>query len=150
MVSSAGEGGSIPGSLQVPATAYMELASPRVPSSGTSSRAVNLRRRKIEIEIVEGAPKGPTWQFPGSGSSQHVQVPQGELDEIQTELEQPRKLLGQLPATAICGNDILSSVLYSASSVAAKAGKLMPVPLLLVSCVLFFFRFIYEEVWPPV
>jgi len=141
MVSSAGEGG-----LQVPATNYMEVASPRVPSSGTSSHAVNLRRRKIEIEIVEGVRHGPTWQFPGSGSAQHVQVPPGELLEIQKELEQPKKLLGELPATAICGNDILSSVLYSASSVTAKSGKLMPIPLLLVSCVLFFFRFIYEEV----
>ncbi|EEY66613.1 uncharacterized protein PITG_16684 [Phytophthora infestans T30-4] len=124
----------------------MEVLSPRVPSSGTSSRALNLRRRKIEIEIVEGARKGPTWQFPGSGSSEHVQVPQGELTEIQKELDQPKKLLGQLPATSISGNDILSSVLYSASSVAAKAGKLMPIPLLMVSTVLFFFRFIYEEV----
>ncbi|EGZ14182.1 hypothetical protein PHYSODRAFT_286763 [Phytophthora sojae] len=35
---------------------------------------------------------------------------------------------------------------YTASSVAAKSGKLMPIPLLLVSAVLFFFRFIYEEV----
>ncbi|ETO84688.1 hypothetical protein F444_01424, partial [Phytophthora nicotianae P1976] len=146
MVSSAGEGGSTTGNLQVPSAAYMEVLSPRVPSSGASSRALNLRRRKIEIEIVEGARKGPTWQFPGSGSSEHVQVPQGELTEIQEELDQPKKLLGQLPATSISGNDILSSVLYSASSVAAKAGKLMPIPLLMVSTVLFFFRFIYEEV----
>ncbi|KAG6592428.1 Transmembrane protein [Phytophthora cinnamomi] len=146
MVSSAGEGGSTTGVLQVPTTAYMEVASPRAPSSAISSRAVNLRRRKIEIEIVEGAPKGPTWQFPGSGSSEHVKVPHEELTTIQDELEQPRKLLGELPATAICGNDILSSVLYSASSVTAKSGKLMPIPLLMVSTVLFFFRFIYEEV----
>ncbi|POM80395.1 Transmembrane protein, partial [Phytophthora palmivora] len=81
-----------------------------------------------------------------SGSSEHVQVPQGELQEIQKELDQPKKLLGELPATSISGNDILSSVLYSASSVAAKSGKLMPIPLLMVSTVLYFFRFIYEEV----
>ncbi|KAG6592426.1 Transmembrane protein [Phytophthora cinnamomi] len=133
-------------SLQIPATSYREVLSPRLSSDATSSRPVNLRRRKIEIEIVEGAPRGPTWQFPGSGSSQHVQVPQDELQEIQRELDQPRKLLGELPATAISGNDILSSVLYTASSVAAKSGKLMPIPLLLVSIVLYFFRFIYEEV----
>jgi amino acid transporter len=132
--------------LQVPTTSYQEVLSPRLSSDGTNSRPVNLRRRKIEIEIVEGAPKGPTWQFPGSGSSQHVQVPHDELEAIQKELEQPRKLLGELPATAISGNDILSSVLYTASSVAAKSGKLMPIPLLLVSAVLYFFRFIYEEV----
>ncbi|RLN49956.1 hypothetical protein BBJ28_00019982, partial [Nothophytophthora sp. Chile5] len=124
----------------------MEVSSPRLPSSGTSSRAINLRRRKIEIEVVEGVPKGSAWHFPGTGTSQHVQVPEDELAEIQHELNQPRKLLSELPATAICGNDILSSVLYSASSVTAKAGKLMPIPLLMVSIVLFFFRFIYEEV----
>ncbi|KAE9073218.1 hypothetical protein PF007_g25884, partial [Phytophthora fragariae] len=52
MVSSAGEGESTMGSLQVPTTAYMEVSSPRIPSSATSSRAVNLRRRKIEIVEV--------------------------------------------------------------------------------------------------
>ncbi|RLN56967.1 hypothetical protein BBJ29_005916 [Phytophthora kernoviae] len=145
MGSSAGEGGSINDCLNV-STAYMEVASPRLPSSATSSRAVNLRRRKIEIEIVEGARQGPTWQFPGSGSNQHVQVPQGELGEIQKELNEPKKLLGELPATSICGNDILSSVLYSSSSVAAKSGKLLPIPLIMVAAVLYFFRFIYEEV----
>ncbi|KAE9234549.1 hypothetical protein PF005_g1825 [Phytophthora fragariae] len=77
MVSSAGEGESTMGSLQVPTTAYMEVSSPRIPSSATSSRAVNLRRRKIEI--VEGVPRGPTWKFPGLGSSEHVKVPHAEL-----------------------------------------------------------------------
>ncbi|RLN14682.1 hypothetical protein BBO99_00007536 [Phytophthora kernoviae] len=133
-------------SMQVPSTSYVRVSTPRLPSSTTNSRSVNLRRRKVEIEIVEGAPKGPTWQFPGSGSSEHVQVPLGELAEIQKELDKPRKLLSELPATAICGNDILSSVLYTASSVASKSGKLMPIPLIMVSIVLFFFRFIYEEV----
>ncbi|CAH0478170.1 unnamed protein product [Peronospora belbahrii] len=143
MVSSARGSQSTTGSLQVPSSAYMEIQSP---CSQTSFRAAKMRRRKIEIEIIEDAHKGPTWQFPGSGSSEHVQVPQGELAEIQKELDQPKKLLGELTATAISGNDILSSVLYSASSVAAKSGKLMPIPLLMVSIVLYFFRFIYEEV----
>ncbi|KAH7470770.1 uncharacterized protein KRP23_10057 [Phytophthora ramorum] len=92
--------------LQIPSTSYREAFSPRLSSEGTSSRPVNLRRRKIEIEIVEGAPRGPTWQFPGSGSSQHVQVPHDELVEIQKELQEPRKLLGQLPATAISVNGV--------------------------------------------
>ncbi|KAL3658131.1 hypothetical protein V7S43_016974 [Phytophthora oleae] len=66
--------------------------------------------------------------------------------DIQKELDQPKQLLGELPATSISGNNILSSVLYTVSSVAATSGKLMPIPLLLVSAVLFYFRFIYEEV----
>ncbi|KAE9090058.1 hypothetical protein PF006_g25234, partial [Phytophthora fragariae] len=65
------------GSLQVPTTAYMEVSSPRIPSSATSSRAVNLRRRKIEI--VEGVPRGPTWKFPGLGSSEHVKGKRSEI-----------------------------------------------------------------------
>ncbi|KAL4139702.1 hypothetical protein KRP22_003355 [Phytophthora ramorum] len=129
-----------------PTAFYREASSPKLVSSVTSSRAINLRRRKIELEVVDSGPRGPTWQFPGFGTSEHVQVPPSELANIQVELDEPRTLLGELPATAICGNDILSSVLYSASSVAAKSGKLMLIPLVLVSAVLFSFRFIYEEV----
>ncbi|KAJ8537405.1 hypothetical protein ON010_g13193 [Phytophthora cinnamomi] len=136
------------GALLAPSTTefYREASTPKLEGPVNSSRALNLRRRKIEIEVVDNGPRGPTWQFPGFGTSEHVQVPPNELADIQLELNQPRKLLGELPATSISGNDILSSVLYSASSVAAKSGKLMPIPLLMVSTVLFFFRFIYEEV----
>ncbi|KAG1691692.1 hypothetical protein DVH05_026704 [Phytophthora capsici] len=74
--------------LQVATASYQEVLSPRLSSDVTNSRPVNLRRRKIEIEVVEGPPKGPTWQFPGSGSSQHVQIPRDELVDIQKELEQ--------------------------------------------------------------
>ncbi|POM71088.1 Transmembrane protein [Phytophthora palmivora] len=129
-----------------PSAFYRQVSSPKLVNSVDSSSALNLRRRKINIEVVDHGPKGPTWQFPGFGTSEHVQVPQNELADIQLELNKPHKYLGELPATAICGNDILSSVLYSASSVAAKSGKLMPIPLLMVSAVLFSFRFIYEEV----
>ncbi|KAL7684173.1 putative amino acid/polyamine transporter I [Plasmopara halstedii] len=146
MWSSNGEGESANRSVQTPPAAYREVLSPSLPHPSTTTHGANIRRRKIEIEITEGAFKGPTWQFPGAGSSEHVQVPDDELDAIQNELNKPKKLLSQLPATSISGNDILSSVLYSASSVTAKAGKLMPIPLLMVSTVLFFFRFIYEEV----
>ncbi|KAE9077709.1 hypothetical protein PF010_g23408 [Phytophthora fragariae] len=123
-------------------SSYLEVASP-VP---VTRSATNVRRRKIEIEVEDGPARGPTWQFPRSGTSQHVQVPEAELADIQYELDQPRKLLSEWPATAISGNDILGSVLYAASSVVAKAGKLMPVPLLMVAAVLYCFRFIYEEV----
>lgn len=133
-------------SLQEPSTSYLELRSPRAHIPTTPLVPGTLRRRKIEIEIIEGARKGPTWQFPGLGFAEHVHVPEEELSAIQQELDQPKKLLRQLPASSISGNDILSSVLYSAASVTSKAGKLMPIPLLLVSIVLYFFRFIYEEV----
>lgn len=55
------------------------------------------------------------------------------------------KLLGQIPATAICGNDITSSIIYTAGLVSATAGYYTPMCLLLVVCLLYFFRSIYVE-----
>lgn len=54
--------------------------------------------------------------------------------------------LGQLPATAICGNDITSSCLYVSALAIVYAGKLAPISLLMVAAVLFLFRKIYAEV----
>jgi amino acid transporter len=55
-------------------------------------------------------------------------------------------VLGQLPATAICGNDITSSCLYVSALSILYAGQWAPVALLLVAAVLFLFRKIYAEV----
>lgn len=54
--------------------------------------------------------------------------------------------LNQLSATAICGNDISSSVLYVSALAIAFAGQYAWVTLLIVSFVLFLFRKIYGEV----
>ena len=54
--------------------------------------------------------------------------------------------LGQLKATAICGNDITSSCLYVSALCALYAGPYAPISLALVAVVLFFFRRIYAEV----
>lgn len=73
-------------------------------------------------------------------------APPQALAEVRAHLSKPRHaLLGEWRATAICGNDILASVLYSTGLVAAKAGKLTPVAQALVSAVLYCFRAIYEE-----
>ena len=56
------------------------------------------------------------------------------------------KKLSQLSATAICGNDISSSVLYVSALAIAFAGKYAWVTLLIVSFVLFLYRKIYGEV----
>lgn len=55
-------------------------------------------------------------------------------------------VLGELPATAICGNDITSSCLYVSALAIIYSGKLAPLALLLVAAVLFLFRRIYAEV----
>ncbi len=54
--------------------------------------------------------------------------------------------LSELPATAICGNDISSSVLYVSALAIMAAGQYAWLALLLVAAVLFLFRKIYGEV----
>ena len=54
-------------------------------------------------------------------------------------------LLGEWPATAICGNDITGSVFYVAGQLAAAAGILMPLCALMSSLTLYLFRRIYSE-----
>ncbi len=56
------------------------------------------------------------------------------------------KKLSTLAATAICGNDISSSVLYVSALAIAYAGQYAWITLLIVSFVLFLFRKIYGEV----
>ncbi len=54
--------------------------------------------------------------------------------------------LGQLSATAICGNDITSSCLYVSALAIAISGRWAPVALLMVSGILYLYRSIYAEV----
>ena len=54
--------------------------------------------------------------------------------------------LGELPATAICGNDISSSCLYVSALAIVYAGKYAWLALLIVGAVLYLFRRIYGEV----
>ncbi|UXX78087.1 APC family permease [Reichenbachiella carrageenanivorans] len=56
------------------------------------------------------------------------------------------KKLNELPATAICGNDISSSCLYVSALTIVYAGQYAWISLLTVGAVLFLFRKIYGEV----
>jgi amino acid transporter len=56
------------------------------------------------------------------------------------------KKLGELAATAICGNDISSSVLYVSALSIIYAGKYAWITLIIVAFILFLFRKIYAEV----
>lgn len=56
------------------------------------------------------------------------------------------KKLGELASTAICGNDISSSVLYVSALSIIYAGKYAWITLLIVAFVLFLYRKIYAEV----
>ena len=55
------------------------------------------------------------------------------------------KKLGEWYATAICGNDITSSVLYVSALTIVAAGQYAFISLLVVSAILFLFRKIYGE-----
>lgn len=54
--------------------------------------------------------------------------------------------LGEFFATAICGNDILSSALYVSGFAVAFAGVFAPIVLIMVALVLFFYKAVYTEV----
>ncbi|HXV62072.1 MAG TPA: APC family permease [Vicinamibacteria bacterium] len=54
--------------------------------------------------------------------------------------------LKELPATAICGNDITSSCLYVSALAIIAGGKWAWISLLIVAAVLFLFRGVYAEV----
>lgn len=61
-------------------------------------------------------------------------------------MKKQSKKLGELAATAICGNDISSSVLYVSALSIVYAGKYAWITLLIVAFILFLFRKIYSEV----
>ena len=73
-----------------------------------------------------------------------------DLDQIEVNLQQEDTkqhsvLLQEFEATAISGNDILSSTFYVSGLVTLSAGKLAPLCLALVGVVLYLFRGIYHE-----
>jgi amino acid transporter len=68
-----------------------------------------------------------------------------QIHQIFETEEKGRVLLTELEATAISGNDILSSTFYVSGLVTLSAGKLAPLCLALVGVVLYLFRGIYHE-----
>jgi amino acid transporter len=88
-----------------------------------------------------------SWEFAGWGSAERITELPADAGAPLSHLDQPKKhLLGQWRATAICGNDITSSVLYVSALCAAQAGILAPVVLLAVAGVLYLYRSVYAEV----
>ena len=71
----------------------------------------------------------------------------GTIKPTAEEIESAGKeKLGQWLATGICGNNITSSALYVVALCSVPAGKYAPVALLIIACLLYLFRRIYEEV----
>jgi len=97
-----------------------------------------------KIRESENGNGGEPWEFAGWGRAERI--PNLRSATLK-RLDQPhRHTLGTWRATAICGNDITSSVLYVSALCAAQAGILAPVVLLIVAGVLFLYRKVYAEV----
>ncbi|MFO0570721.1 MAG: APC family permease [Polyangiaceae bacterium] len=94
-----------------------------------------------------GDPVDAAWEFAGWGRSTRIEdlgaakPPVGRAQHVSL-----KNKLGVWRATAICGNDITSSVLYVAALCTLQAGKYAPFALALVGVVLYLFRSIYAEV----
>ncbi|EKF37728.1 amino acid permease, putative [Trypanosoma cruzi marinkellei] len=139
-------------------------------------RGFEISRRPYQAETPEGcvskqrwgsAPRGAVvYLKPRSGASQDVLVssPRGSLllyskrevgSEKETKVNEdipgfPRAkkpLLGQLRATAIAGNEIASSCIYAIGIVVSAAGRFACFSSLLVSVVLYLFRWVYTEMF---
>eukprot|EP00466_Bigelowiella_natans_P003717 jgi/Bigna1/84015/fgenesh1_pg.120_\ len=113
---------------------------------GSSSSKPPLRRSTSQ---------GYAWEFPGEGEvvrlnfkDKQRQQPRSDICRACCSLEEKHAepLLGELPATAICGNDITSSCLYVCGLCAADAGVYAPLAVCLVIATLYLFRNIYVEV----
>jgi len=88
--------------------------------------------------------------FPGYGTYDVHHTPRhSEMEHINRmlfqEIDRKHKLLNELEATAIAGNDILSSTFYVSGLVTLSAGIMAPICLTLVGLVLYLFRGIYHE-----
>lgn len=89
------------------------------------------------------------WEFPGWGTSYLIKDLKPSLESDIQELGVSKEHVSKLdewPATAICGNDILSSCLYVSALSITQAGILAPLALLMVGGVLYLYRRIYGEV----
>ena len=87
-----------------------------------------------------------SWEFAGWGHAERIVDLSSEPIDV-SRLDQSKKgILGAWRATAICGNDITSSVLYVSALCTAQAGVLAPAVLLVVAGVLYLFRRVYGEV----
>lgn len=92
-----------------------------------------------------------SFDFPGYGSYDVRATPSADdIKEIQSQMdhaehEKQTEFLKEYEATAISGNDILSSTFYVSGIVSSTAGKMAPLCLALVGFVLYLFRGIYHE-----
>lgn len=91
------------------------------------------------------------FEFPGYVPPAELKFETLEAVDRKTLHHPSRGTLNEIYATAICGNDLTSSVLYVIGVTTTLSGQLAPICLISVGLVLYLFKSVYGEVghlWP--
>lgn len=105
---------------------------------------VSVDAKPSERAVPSSPAASEPWTFAGWGNAERLEFDAGA--PLAAQVSRPPTKLGQWSATAICGNDITSSVLYVTALCTLVSGVYAPVALAMVGVVLYLFRKIYEEV----
>jgi len=97
--------------------------------------------------VTESTNEGKeSWEFAGWGHAERIVDLDAPGSVVRHPLTAVAARLGPWRSTAICGNDISSSVLYVSALSASHAGIYAPLALLIVAGVLHLYRRVYAEV----
>jgi hypothetical protein len=96
--------------------------------------------------ICDVASDTQRYEFPGFVDPSRLQFETLEPVDRATLHHPSRGCLNEIYATAICGNDLTSSVLYVVGVTATMSGQLAPLCLFIVGLVLYLFKSVYGEV----
>ena len=109
--------------------------------SGKVTMPINSSKRIVQqdIEILENN-KNCVWEYPGWGSYSTQVIKKTDLPVMQVKHQ-----LDVLRSTAIAGNDLLASVLYTTGLVVIVCGQLAPFAMLICVITLYPFRKILQE-----
>lgn len=114
----------------------------------SSFTPAQVRQRFIQLHVFDRQYKEPSWMHPNIGGGAVFLEAPTEEDRAYSEekMHSTKTQLKEWPSTAIGGNDILSSVLFTAGLTVAKSGYLAPVVQVVVIVVIYCFRWIFQEV----
>lgn len=101
-------------------------------------RTSSTTKQFIEQDIR--AVRNENWEYPGWGQVIERSVPTSSLPEKKKSHQ-----LNIYQSTAIAGNDLLASVLYTTGIVCTTCGQLAPIAVILVCIALYPFRKIFQE-----
>ena len=108
------------------------LGAVRMPK--TSSKIITLQERS--------ARKLDAWEFPGWGQTYYTVMDSSKLN---ADRHHTKHQLDLFRSTAIAGNDLLASVLYTTGICACACGQLTPFAMILTALALYPFRKIFQE-----